>query len=217
MRELVFLVVSVGLADSLNPSTVGPAIYLALGRHPRQRVALFTAGVFCVYLLGGIVLTLGPMRAIPQPGAHLKHVLEVALGGALVAFAAVVWFGRKRVGRTLAKGEEKIGRSPFLLGAGIMAVELPTALPYFAVIAAIAASGQSIPVQVGLLVVFNVAFVLPLVAIIFLLTIAGERSAGVLRSVRIWLDRNTAALLAALLLLIGLSLLVVGGVALLRE
>jgi cytochrome c biogenesis protein CcdA len=217
MRELVFLVVSIGLADSLNPSTVGPAIYLALGKHPRRRVGLFTAGVFCVYLLGGIVLTLGPMRAVPQPGGHLKHVLEVALGAALVAFAAVAWFGRNRLGRTLAKGEEKIARSPFLLGAGIMALELPTALPYFAVIAALAASGKSIPVQVLLLVAFNVAFVLPLIAIIFLRTVAGERAAGVLGSMRAWLDRNTPALLATLLLLIGLSLIVVGGVALLRD
>ncbi len=36
------LMVSIGLADSLNPSTIAPALYLASGERPRSRVAEFT-------------------------------------------------------------------------------------------------------------------------------------------------------------------------------
>ncbi len=35
MLRLIALVVSIGLADSMNPSTVVPALYLASGERPR--------------------------------------------------------------------------------------------------------------------------------------------------------------------------------------
>ena len=37
MLRLIGLVVSIGLADSMNPSTIAPGIYLAMGRRPRDR------------------------------------------------------------------------------------------------------------------------------------------------------------------------------------
>jgi cytochrome c biogenesis protein CcdA len=56
------------------------------------------------------------------------------------------------------------GGSALIAGASIAAVELPTALPYFAVIAGIVASSASVAQEIGLLVLYNVAFVLPLLA-----------------------------------------------------
>src|SRR5207253_11148571 len=61
---LVFLVVSVGLVDSLNPSTIAPALYLATGKNAVRSLAGFTAGVFGFNLAGGVVLLLGPGRAV---------------------------------------------------------------------------------------------------------------------------------------------------------
>ena len=49
MLRLVGLVVSLGLADSLNPSTVGPAIYLATGERPRRAVLRFTGTLTAVF------------------------------------------------------------------------------------------------------------------------------------------------------------------------
>ena len=34
MLRLIGLAVSIGLADSMNPSTIAPALYLAIGRSP---------------------------------------------------------------------------------------------------------------------------------------------------------------------------------------
>jgi hypothetical protein len=42
MLRLIGLVISIGLADSVNPTTVGPALYLASGERGRHRVAVFT-------------------------------------------------------------------------------------------------------------------------------------------------------------------------------
>ena len=51
MLRLVGIVISIGLADSLNPSTIAPALYLATGERGRERVAEFTFAVFAVYFL----------------------------------------------------------------------------------------------------------------------------------------------------------------------
>ena len=60
MLVLLTLVVSVAAADSINPSTVGPALYFAVRSHAKRDVALFTAGVFTVSTVGGLVVVLGP-------------------------------------------------------------------------------------------------------------------------------------------------------------
>ena len=58
------------------------------------------------------------------------------------------------------------GKSSWILGATITAVELPTAFPYFAAIAAIVGAGTRARARVVLLVMFNLCFVLPLIAIV---------------------------------------------------
>jgi len=54
------LVASIGAADSLNPSTVGPALLLATAHKPVQALASFTAGVFLVPFVAGALVILGP-------------------------------------------------------------------------------------------------------------------------------------------------------------
>ena len=63
------IVISIGLADSLNPTTIAPALYLASGERPRERVTEFTLAVFAVYLVGGLMIALGPGQlGIKLPG-----------------------------------------------------------------------------------------------------------------------------------------------------
>jgi cytochrome c biogenesis protein CcdA len=214
MLALAVLICSIGIADSLNPSTVGPALYLALGRNATSRLAAFTAGVFGVYLIGGIALTFGPGRAVPHPGLHTRHLIEAGLGAALLVFAAALWLARGRVARRLARGQQRVGRSSLLLGAGIIAVELPTALPYFAAIAAIVASDRNGIEDLALLVVFNVAFVAPLLVILVLRSLAGGRGIRALEALRAGLDRRAPVLLPALILVVAVALLLVGGIRL---
>jgi cytochrome c biogenesis protein CcdA len=211
---VVVLVLSIGIADSVNPSTVAPALYLALHGDAKRRLAGFTAGVFCVYLLGGIILTLGPARALPQPGRHTRYLLETALGGALLLFAAGAWLARERVARHLARKEDRVGHSPVLLGAGIMLVEFPTAFPYFAAIAAIAAANRSAVVEIALLVLFNVAFIAPLLAMLGLVSSSGEQGSRFLERVRAWLERRGPVFLPVVILVIAVALLLAGGVRL---
>ena len=64
MLGLAAVILSVAALDSVNPSTVGPALVLAaVEPHSGRRVAAFTVGVFTVSTVGGIVLLVGPGRA----------------------------------------------------------------------------------------------------------------------------------------------------------
>jgi hypothetical protein len=69
MLRLIGIVISIGLADSVNPTTIGPALYMATGERARGRVAEFTMAVFAVYFLGGAAIALGA-------GALVRSVLR---------------------------------------------------------------------------------------------------------------------------------------------
>ena len=219
MVTLVALVVTVGVLDSVNPSTVGPALYLATRRRGGRGVGAFTVGVFGVSLLGGLVLTLGPgyaiVAALPRPGTHTTALVELCVGAASVLVALGLWLERSRIARRVRRDERRVARSPLILGAGIIAVELPTAFPYFAVIAAIVGSGRHVATQIALLVLFNTIFVAPLVAITAARSLMHNRAEPSLARLRDGIDRHAAALLPALVALVAVALLAIGAFGLL--
>jgi cytochrome c biogenesis protein CcdA len=214
MIRLLGLVISIGIADSLNPTTIAPALYLAAGDHARRQVAEFTAAVFAVYLIGGLAIALGPgellLAVIPRPGRHLGYVLEVVAGAAMLVAAAVLWACRGRLSESRAPEINPRGRSSAILGATITAVELPTAFPYFAVIAAVVGADIGVLRIVVLLVVFNVCFIAPLLAILGVLTFAGPNAQLVLTRGREWLEARWPTVLAILALVAGLIVTLLG-------
>ena len=183
MLRLIGLVVSIGLADSVNPTTIGPALYLATGERARRRVAAFTLAVFAVYLLGGAAIALGPgqlvLSAFP-PRREATHILEIVAGATMIALAGFLWWRRGRLSQQEPPTANPDGRSSVILGAIITAIELPTAFPYFTAATAIVSSGFDTTRQLVLLVLFNVCFVLPLVAIVVLLAVAGDGATAIL-------------------------------------
>ena len=221
MLRRIGIAISVGLADSLNPSTAGPALYLATAHRGAWRVAQFTIGVFGVNLAGGLLLTIGPGRLllglVPHPQGTVRHVIEFVAGVVLLAAAVALWVGRRSLARRELPGRGGGSRSALVAGASIAAVELPTAAPYLAVIAGIVASTAQLPEQIGLLVLYNVAFVLPLLAIIVVVLLAGERAEPWLRKGGAWLQRRWPVVLAGLLLFVGSVLSVLGGSGLIKQ
>ena len=218
MLALLALVASIAIADSINPSTVLPALLYAAGGRPRSTVAGFGAGVFAVSLGGGVLVLLGGREVVesllPEVGARTEHWLEVGGGIALITVATGAWlFG----GRVTGRAVRPRGARPWsavVLGAGIMLVELPTAFPYFAAIAAIAASDAALATQLALVCVYNVLFVLPMAAIVAARALSGARGERLLASMRDWTQRNAPAVLAVTLAAIGIAILTVGLVGL---
>ncbi|PZS12530.1 MAG: hypothetical protein DLM64_04700 [Solirubrobacterales bacterium] len=217
MLRLIGLVVSIGLADSLNPTTIAPALYLASGERAQRRVSEFTIAVFAVYLVGGLAIALGPgqlvLSLVPHPGRLARSILEVVAGVAMLAAAALLWRHRAHLSDRDPPNFQE-GKSSLVLGATITAVELPTAFPYFAVIAAIVGSGLDPVRQTVLLVLFNLCFVAPLLGIIGTLTFAGDQAERLLTAGREFLQRHWPVLLAGLALVAGVFVILLGATAL---
>jgi cytochrome c biogenesis protein CcdA len=211
---LLALVASIAVADSINPSTILPALLYATGSRPRATVAGFAIGVFVVSLAGGVLVLLGGRELVesllPDVDARTEHWLEVGGGVALLALAAAVWLIGRRVAEQTRQPRSPRPWSAVALGAGIMLFELPTAFPYFAAIAAIAASDSSLGAQLALVGVYNALFVLPVLGILAARTLAGERGERLLGGLRGWTQRNAPAVLAVTLVAIGVALLAVG-------
>jgi len=205
---LTLLVASVALADSVNPSTVVPALYLAGA--PRGRgLATYTFGVFVVYLAGGLVLVLGPgpalISALHHAGPRFEHGAELAVGLLALAFAVALWRSRSTT-REPGPRRFESPASAFALGAGITAVELPTAFVYFGAVSAILSSGVGAGSAIALVVGYNALFVLPLVAIIVLRTRIREH----LGAVMAWTWRRGPVVLAGISALVGVGLVGTG-------
>jgi cytochrome c biogenesis protein CcdA len=219
MLRLIGIVISIGLADSLNPTTIAPALYMAEGKRAVAQVIEFTLGVFAVYLLGGVLVLLGPgeliLDAVPRPSHTARDIIYIVAGVALVVAAGVLWRKRDRLG--MARPEHRPPaqpRSSAILGATITAVELPTAFPYFAAIAAVVGSGYPLPRQIFLLVLFNICFVLPLIGIAAVLAVAGDGGEEVLTRVRTFLRANWPRVLAGVGLVAGLFVILLGVIGL---
>ena len=214
MLRLIGIVVSIGLADSLNPSTIAPALYIATGERARDRVAEFTLAVFAVYFLGGAAIAVGAGELVrdllPHPHHNVAYIVEVSVGVALIAGAAFLWRHRQRLSHREPPRFDPHGRSSWVLGASITAVELPTAFPYFAAIAAIVGANLGPVRAVSLLFLFNVCFVLPLLLIVGTLTFAPGNSERILSAARSFLQRHWPAVLAALALAAGLFVVLLG-------
>ena len=210
----VVVVLLIGLGDSLNPTTLGPAMYLVTIDHPRRRLSEFMAGVFAVNLLGGLVIMLGPgqllLSLVPRPDPTTKHIIELVAGAALLVIAVLLWSGRQALGRRKPPVFKGNRRSGVWLGAGIAAVELPTALPYFAAIAVIVGSDAAIPGQVAALLVYNAAFLAPIGAMLVTVLILGDAAKQPLARVNHWVLGHWPTVLAALASLIGVCIFLLG-------
>jgi cytochrome c biogenesis protein CcdA len=214
MLLLVLLVVSVAAVDSINPSTVVPALLYAIGARGRRDVAAFTAGVAAVSTAGGLALVFGPGQAllaiVSHPRPRVVHAVEAGAGVVLLVVAAFLWVKRGDVARRLAQQRVRRERGALLLGMAIMATELPTALPYFGALVAIVEGAHSNLVRGLLVLAYNAVFVAPLLGLLAVLTAWGERGATFAAAARLRLVRDAPVLFPVVLGLLGAVLAAVG-------
>ena len=221
MKGLVVLVLGIALADSLNPSTIAPALVLALRERGALLVSLFAAGVFAPSFAVGVLVVVGPGRVLldllPHVGESTKHLIEIGAGAALAGLAVFLWIHRDRVAGHMGREPPGGAAGAAGLGAGIMLAELPTALPYFAALAAIVGSSAALAVQIELVALFNLAFILPLLLIAGVRAVARSRSQKLLDHTRGVLDRYIGIVLPCVVGLLAAVLLAVGVIGLVRN
>jgi cytochrome c biogenesis protein CcdA len=208
----VLLIAGMGLVDSLNPATIAVGVVLGTTERPLLRLSGYAAGIFAVYFLGGLVLTLGPSELIRTATSHPEGIgFDIALvvvGLVALGFAAWVFVHR----RDAAKVPDVKMRpgSALALGAGMTAVDLPTAFPYFAAVVAIIGEDVAPPVEIALLVLFNVMYIAPIVLIAVVAVALGERAERPLLRIRAFVTRWSPVLLVVLSVAVGVVALVAG-------
>jgi cytochrome c biogenesis protein CcdA len=208
--KLVVLLTGIALADSVNPATIGPALYFATTEHPVRRVVEFTAGFFIVNFLAGVLIVLGPGQLLVnlanRPGPELRHIIELIAGVILIGVAIGLFLGRTRLAGGEVSSRELRSRHSWTLGAGLAAAELPTAFPYFAALAAVIGSGLGVPRQLALVFLFNFFFIAPELVIIAGVAFGGEPAQRWLRRAGDWLRLHWPLVFAWIALIAGLAL-----------
>jgi cytochrome c biogenesis protein CcdA len=208
-------IAGLGLFDSLNPVTVAVGALLATTNRPARRLGGFVIGIFSVYLFGGLVLTLGPGELLdavsPGPAAiTLRDVVLLVVGVAAIGFGAWVLVEREAGRRRLP--DLAIGSgSAFALGAAMTFVDLPTAFPYFAAIAAIVAEDVGALSATALLLLFNLMYVAPILLMLAAASVLQDRAAPAIGRTRDLVSHWAPVLLSVLSLGVGIALTVVGG------
>lgn len=203
----------VGLAavDSINPSALLATIALLLrGRSARPLVALYVAAVLATYLAIGVALTLGlgltPDAVLESDATFL---VQGVLGAAMLAFAVLAPNRRQRRGAVERRSLPTANRpvAVFALGMAVTVLELPSGLPYLGAVGAFTRADLAVAEWLPLLVLYNLIFVLPPLALLAGHVALGERAEVVLGRLRDRLGRASREAFLWLLGLVGFVLL----------
>jgi hypothetical protein len=213
--RLAITVVAIALPDSINPSLIAAELFVATGSRPRWRVALFTIGAWAVTFLFGVALTVGLgdliRSLVPNPDPSLKYALITAAGVVLIVGGAVIWVRRGSLARPGASEHLNVPHgSAAVIGAGVAGVELLTAFPYFAAIALIVGADVSNAGKLFLVALYSTVYVLPLIAIVIVVAVMGERAERWLGPIGAWMLARWPVIVGPLTAAFGIGVLVFG-------
>ena len=214
VTKLVLAIILIAVPDSINPSLILTELVLAGGPHPRRSTAVFTVAAMATTFAGGLALALGLgdviLSLLPKPSAVVRDAVTAGAGAVLITAGLVLWIRRERAAARV-HSERAPNRAAAVLGVGIAGVELLSALPYFAAIALIVGSDVSDAQKVILLLLYNVVYALPLIAIAAMTALAESNAQRLLTPVTARLMRYWPSLVASLSVVVGIALVANGG------
>ena len=217
--EALGAVLGLALVDSLNPSTIAQATVLSAGTRPVRSVLAFWSGALATYLLLGTLLVLGPgvlvQEVLSDPPRWLR-LLCLGIGPALVGAGVVLARRPRSEADPAAAGSLRRVRTNVAFGMGVLstAVDAFTAAPYFAATAVVTGSALSLAGQVGVLGLYNLVYLAPVLAVLVLRLTLGPRAEPVFAAFFSLLARFGPPALAFLLVAGGIALGAVGAAAL---
>jgi hypothetical protein len=163
-------VLLLAVVDSINPSAIVVTLYLlstARSRAPVQ-VAVYIGAIFITYLLLGVLMVLGIEVFLPSLGGVLRSgpglIAQSLVGLALLVYSLTA--ANPLSSQGVARPSASTYPALVMLGVSVTAMELPTAIPYFAAIALISAAELPIRAWAPLLGAYNVIFVFPPIALL---------------------------------------------------
>jgi len=159
------------VVDSINPSAIVVTLYLlsTAGSRALVQVVVYVSTIFITYLLLGVVLVLGIESLLPSLGGVLRgltgFIVQSLVGLVLLIYGLTASTSRQSA-PLVARPSASTYAALVMLGVSVTAMELPTAVPYFAAIALISEAGLPMRAWAPLLGIYNVIFVLPPIALL---------------------------------------------------
>jgi cytochrome c biogenesis protein CcdA len=219
------IVIIAALIDSVNPCVFGVLIFLIafmtrVFKDPKKMLLaglLYTAVVYITYLLIGFGILKAALSIDFATGFYWIAAL-IAIGAGLFEIKDYFWYGKgfslqmipgaaERIKKYVNKIEAMQGRNPLILflttaalGVFVVMVELPcTGAPYLAILGLMAKGEYASAVP--FIVIYNLVFILPLLAVIFLAYLGTSSE-----KLEIWRKNNRRLMR----LLVGLFLICLG-------
>jgi hypothetical protein len=204
--------IPLGLVIALSPITVIPAVLVLQAPRPRPSGLAFLAG----WVLGLAALTALAVAASGMLGGLHKSPptwaswLRVILGAALILFGIYRWLTRHRHTESPAWMRSFASITPARAGiTGAVLVVIRPDVLLICVPAGLAIGGSALDVvDDWMAAAFFVAIAASTVAIpILAYAAAGHRLDDAMARLKDWMEKNNAALMAAILVVIGLMVL----------
>ena len=204
--------IPLGLVIALSPITVIPAVLVLQAPRPRPSGLAFLAG----WVLGLAALTALSVAASGMLGGLHKSPptwaswLRVILGAALILFGIYRWLTRHRHTESPAWMRSFASITPARAGVtGTVLVVIRPDVLLICVPAGLAIGGSGLDVADDwIAAAFFVAIAASTVAIpILAYAAAGHRLDNAMARLKDWMEKNNAALMAAILVVIGLMVL----------
>jgi cytochrome c biogenesis protein CcdA len=203
MGPVLPALVSLAIIDSINPASITGALFLG-GSGRKARLGLFILAVYCTYMVFGVALTLGPAAAVRSALAHspimIGPVLDVVVGVALVGAGVRIWRRRATSPALAARARTFGAGSALSLGVLTTLADLPSAGPLLVASALIAATNAAPWTKVSDLLLYDVVYIVPLLAVAGAqgrMSGAGEPRLGLSRAVFAWAPVALAGLCVA--------------------
>ena len=211
--SLLGYIVAIAAIDSLNPTATALQIYLLTTPKPVGRSIALISGIFVAYWTVGLLATVGLARLIQW--VFLTYSEWISLIQCILGIALLY------VGWTLnssSNAHQPLKNKPnslqpihtFFLGMSVTLLEAPTALPYIAAIERIAQAKLSFYDLAGVLSIYNVVFVMPLIGLLGIYIAFQDRRTELLKRINQSITQWTPKILRVLLLVTGSVLLVSG-------
>jgi cytochrome c biogenesis protein CcdA len=175
MVGLLITIVAIAMVDALNLSTIVSCAFLLNTPHPVRRTISYIAGVFMTYYLIGAALLIGfgdrINRVVDRAQSNsVQNSVKLVVAFALVAMAIHHWIRRTRARSRSQKPLRSLNSThpatAFTFGVTMTVIDLTTAIPYVAALGSIASTRLHRVAELGLLLVYNVIYLIPAIALL---------------------------------------------------
>jgi len=190
VNTLLISLIPLAAIDSLNPTTTALHVYLLITPNPLVRSITFILGIIAGYWTAGLLIALGFSKVIANlinSGGQFIYAIQFIIGIILIIVGLKLnqSFGQQR---TIKHPKSLKPMSTFFLGVIAILWDIPTALPYIIAIERIVGAKISLLKLMSLLGFYNLIFVLPLIILLWIYIIMGNKSTVVLKRI----DRQVA-------------------------